>query len=187
MNKAKLIFASVLILLSVNPTIRAATITLDSPGAPVSAAPDMQQNLSNAKVSTNPPWITKCISQSRTSPIVCSMEETLVLRDSGQAVTSVAVWIKPDTREPMITIRVPIGVYLAAGLAIRIDNGKPWSLPIETCDTQGCAAQMQISSELLAALKGGKQFSITFQNAVKKDLVVRLVLNGFTEAFQKIQ
>jgi invasion protein IalB len=47
--------------------------------------------------------------------------------------------------------------------------------------------EMQISADLLAALKSGKRLSITCQNAARNSFVLSLALNNFADAFQKIQ
>jgi invasion protein IalB len=60
-------------------------------------------------------------------------------------------------------------------------------IPLDTCGPQGCFAEMQISPDLLSALKAGKRLSITYQNSAKNNVVVPLVLDNFGESFQKIQ
>jgi invasion protein IalB len=46
---------------------------------------------------------------------------------------------------------------------------------------------MQISSDLLASLKGGKRLSITFQSLAKNNVMLPFVLDNFADAFQKIK
>jgi invasion protein IalB len=87
----------------------------------------------------------------------------------------------------MMAIRVPVGLYLPAGLNLQIDDGKSQAVPLRTCDLQGCYAEMQISADLLAALKGGKRLSIICQNLAEKDIILPLVLDNFADAFQRIQ
>jgi invasion protein IalB len=117
---------------------------------------------------------------------VCSVEETLVLANTGQVVASVGVRTQSHTA-PVIILRVPVGLYLPAGLNIQIDNAKPEPVPLQTCDAQGCYAEMQISPALLAALKRGKRLSIICQNVAKNNVVLPLVLDNFADTFQKIQ
>ncbi len=151
MHKTTLSIASFGVMLFFKPTVHAATLT------PMEAL-----DPSNLKMSTSPAWVSKCVSESRKSPLVCSAEETLVLATTEQVVATVLVRTQSDTQEPVIMIRVPVGLYLPAGLSIQVDDGKPRPVPLQTCDLQGCYAEMQISSDLLAAPKGGKRLSITF-------------------------
>ena len=115
------------------------------------------------------------------------MEETLVLTNTGQLVAAVAVQLQSGKPLPVMTIRVPGGLYIPAGLNLQIDDGKAQVVPLQTCDQQGCYAEMQISADLLAALKSGKRLSITCQNAARNNFVLPLALDSFAGAFQKIQ
>jgi invasion protein IalB len=141
----------------------------------------------NLKTSTNPGWVSKCAGESRNGPAECSMEDTLVLENTGESVAFIVVRTQSDTREPVMTIRVPVGLYLPAGLNIQIDDTKPQPVPLQTCNLQSCFAEMQISSTLLAALKGGKRLSIICQSLAKNKIMLPLALDNFADAFQKIQ
>ena len=115
------------------------------------------------------------------------MEETLVLAKTRQLVASVVVRIQPDTHEPVMRLRVPVGLYLPGGLDLQIDDGKAQQMPLQTCDMQGCYAEMPIGADLLAALKGGKRLSITFQSLPKNNVALPFVLDNFADVFQKIK
>ena len=107
--------------------------------------------------------------------------------NSGQFVAAVAVRLRPDAREPVMTIRIPVGLYLPAGLNINVDDGKPLPVPLQTCDQQGCYGETSLNAAFLAALKGGKRLSLTFQNMAKSNVVLLVPLENFADAFQKIQ
>jgi invasion protein IalB len=115
------------------------------------------------------------------------MEETLVLTNTSQLVAAVAVRLQSGKPQPMMTIRVPGGLYIPAGLNFQIDDGKAQVVPLQTCDQQGCYAEMEIGPDLLAALKSGKQLSITCQNAARNTFVLPSALDNFADAFQKIR
>jgi invasion protein IalB len=132
-------------------------------------------------------WVSKCVSESRQSPVDCSIEQTVVLTNTGQLVASVLVRVPTDTRQPVMMIQVPVGLYLPAGLSLQIDDGKAQPVPLQTCDLKGCYAGMQVSPELIAALKAGKRLTMTFQNMAKTNVAVPLALDNFADAYQKIQ
>lgn len=159
---------------------RAATLTANSPPGSETLTPQ------NLKTSTNPGWASKCMSDTRKGPLVCSVEETLVLANTGQTVAAVSVRIEPGTHETML-IRVPVGLYLPAGLSFQIDDGKPHIAALQTCDVQGCLAEAEIGPPLVNELMGGRQLSIICENAAKSKIVLPLPLDSFAEAFQKIQ
>jgi invasion protein IalB len=115
------------------------------------------------------------------------VEETLVMANTGQFVAAVAVRMRPEAQDPVITVRVPVGLYLPAGLNMTVDNGKPQPIPLQTCDQQGCYGETPLSASFLAALKGGKRLALTFQGMAKNDVMVPVPLANFADALQKIQ
>ena len=149
--------------------------------------PNEGQKTPSLKTSSTPAWVAKCTSESRKGPVACSVEETLILANTGQAVASVIVQVQSSAQQPVMLIRIPVGIYLPAGVIFQIDEGAPKSIPLQTCDGQGCYAEMQISSNVIAALKGGKRFSVSFQNLAKNKIVLPMVIDNFAEVFQKIQ
>jgi invasion protein IalB len=86
----------------------------------------------------------------------------------------------------LMAIRVPVGLYLPAGLSIKVDDGNAQSIPLQTCDLQGCYAETEIGPAMATALKTGKH-SINCQDPSKKQIVLPLTLDGFATAFEKIQ
>jgi invasion protein IalB len=132
-------------------------------------------------------WIARCVSESRQSPVECSMEETVTLTSTGQLLASMLVRVPADTRSPVVVVQVPSGLFLPAGLNLQVDEGKPQPLPLQTCDQKGCYALMPMTADLLASLKSGKRLTITYQNMAKSNVTVPLALDNFAEAYQKIQ
>jgi invasion protein IalB len=132
-------------------------------------------------------WISKCVSESRQSPVECSMEQTVVLTNTGQLLASLLVRVPTDTHQPVMMVQLPVGLYLPAGLNLQVDDGKPQPIPLQTCDVKGCYAGTQISAELIASLKTGKRLTLTFQNLAKNNVVVPIALDNFADAYQRIQ
>src|SRR5262245_441266 len=159
------------------PTPRAQT-------PPPASEPQQTQTFN---VSAGTGWVAKCVSESRQSPVECSMEQTLSLPNTGQLVASVLVRVPADTHQPVMMIQLPVGLYIPAGLSLQIDDGKAQPVPLQTCDLKGCYAGMQVSQELLTSLKSGKRLTMTFQNMAKNNVTVPIPLGNFTDAYQKIQ
>ena len=132
-------------------------------------------------------WLSKCASETRQTPVECSMEQTVVVTSSGQLLASVVIRIPADTRQPVMMVQVPVGLYLPAGLNLQVDDEKPQPLALQTCDLKGCYAGTPVSPEMIKAMKDGKLFKITLQNMAKENISVPLTLANFAEAYQKIQ
>jgi invasion protein IalB len=141
---------------------------------------------SNLKTSTSPGWVSKCVSDSRKGPLLCSVEETIVLANTGQAVATVVVRIQPNVNKVVMTIRAPVGLFLPAGISFQIDDGKSQPAIVQTCDLQGCYAEAEIEPTVLTALQSSKRLLIICQDAAKNKIVLPLPLDGFEGAFQRI-
>ena len=115
------------------------------------------------------------------------MSQTLVMKKSGQVLTRVTFRIAADTKKPEIVVQLPLGVLLAAGATFQVDDNPPQSLSYRTCGKNGCVANSPITPEVLAALRKGKQLTIGFQDLKEKPITVPLSLNGFAEAYDKMQ
>ena len=132
-------------------------------------------------------WISRCVSETRTTAVDCSVEQTAVVSQTGQLVASVAVRVPHDTRQPVMVIQVPVGLFLPAGVNIQVDEGKPLAFPLQTCDLKGCYAGAPLPADTLAAMKTGKKLLVIFQNLQKENIPIPLPLDNFAEAYQRIQ
>jgi invasion protein IalB len=182
---------AVVLALSANPS-SAATLLPPSP-LPISdqlkfaQSADQSRQAAQPTGPSGPGWISRCVSESRKSPVECSTEESLAIASSGQLVATIAIKVQPEEREPIMTFKVPAGLYLPAGLNLQVDDGKPQPIPLQTCDAQGCYGEIHLSSNLIAALKTGKKISLTFQNMAKNQVLLPFPLDNFAEALLKIQ
>jgi invasion protein IalB len=84
-------------------------------------------------------------------------------------------------------VQLPLGLNLPGGAKIQVDDGKATDLQIQTCENRGCYAGTPISSELLAAMKTGKQLKLSFQNLAKETITIPMPLADFAAAYDKIK
>jgi|SRR5690348_14263503 len=146
--------------------------------APAAAAPDNQPAAN---------WASRCASDGRQSGLDCSVEQSIVETKSRQLLMQVVVRVPPDTRKPVLTIQLPLGLFLPAGVTLKFDEGKTDRFDVQTCDQKGCYLQMPVSNEMLQQIGKSKQMSVTFQNLSKQDIGVPVSLNGFMVAYDKIK
>jgi invasion protein IalB len=146
------------------------------------AAPDTE-----AAAPPAPGWTTRCGSAGRTAPLECAMEQSGVLTKTGQLVVLVNVRVPNDTHVPVMLVQLPLGLDLAAGAKLQVDDGKTSDLQLQTCENRGCFASTQIAPDLLAALRAGKQLKLSFQNLSKETITIPLPLTDFAAAYDKIK
>jgi invasion protein IalB len=153
---------------------------------PAALAPE-QQASQTLNLPPGTGWVSRCVSEARQSPMECSMEQTAAPTNTGQVLAAVTVRVPTETHQPVMMVQLPVGLYLPAGLVLQIDESKPQTIPLQTCDLKGCYAGMQINPELLSALKAGKRLTMTFVDVAKHNIAVPLALDNFAETLVKIE
>jgi invasion protein IalB len=131
-------------------------------------------------------WVSRCSSDARASALECLVEVRVVL-PNGQLVAGVTVRVPADTRVPVLMIHIPLGVYLPAGIVLKVDSTEPQTFPLQTCDASGCYAGGQLADDVLGNFLNGKTLSLTFQNLNRQPITVPLGLTGFAAAYLKVE
>ena len=142
-----------------------------------------------ADPNTPPPpgWVARCAAASREAPLECAVEETAVLQKTGQVIVLVNIRVASDTRQPVALVQLPLGLNVPVGGKMQVDEGKAYDLQIQTCEQRGCYASLPIAPDMLAALRGGKQLKVSFQNLGKETITIPMPLTDFAPAYDKIK
>jgi invasion protein IalB len=169
------------------PKAKAAPRTAQS--APVAPAPAAAAEQPAAAAAAAPPpgWAVRCASASREAPLECAMEQTAVLSKTGQTVVSVNIRVPSETHTPEILVQLPLGFSLPGGARFQVDDGKATEMELRTCENRGCYASAQITPDVIAALKAGKQMKVSFQTLNKEAINIPLPLTDFASAYDKIK
>jgi invasion protein IalB len=130
-------------------------------------------------------WRLECTNEGKA--LDCRAFLQAVQRDSNQVVTGVTIRVPPETKKPVMMIQLPLGILVAEPMSIRVDQGNPERLAIQTCTPSGCYAGSPLSDKLLEAMRSGKQLIIAFQNNNKQTVSVDLPLAGFTPVYEKLK
>jgi invasion protein IalB len=134
-----------------------------------------------------PGWVTRCSSLNRQSPLDCAVEQTAVLTRTGQLVVLFSVRVPGNTRQPMAFLQLPLGLSLAQGVKLQVDDGKVLDLPLQTCEAQGCFAAAPIAADLLGEMRRGKQLKVIFQNLSREPITIPMSLAEFSQAYDRVQ
>jgi len=102
--------------------------------------------------------------------------------ESGQPVVA-AVLIEPEG-EPKKVLRVtlPLGMSLAPGTRVIVDNGQPMTGPYVICFNNGCMADYEASGELIGKLKSGKGLVVQGINGSGQPISLVVPLTDFAKA-----
>ena len=92
---------------------------------------------------------------------------------------------KSKKREPYLSIQMPLGVDLRRGAVLRVDKGKEIPVQYLRCTKSGCDASLKLDSNILKALKAGKNLKVGFRPWGRiNTTAVNAPLKGFAKAFK---
>lgn len=152
--------------------------------APAAASAPQQQG---AAANQAPGWIARCFSPARQSPLECTLEQQVVVQQTGQQISFVSIRVPGDTKQPVMMIQLPLGLFLPAGLTLQIDEGKGQVIAIQSCDQRACYVGMPVTPELLDSLKKGQRLNLGMQSMNREPVTIAHPLNDFASQYQKIQ
>ncbi|MEQ8825220.1 MAG: invasion associated locus B family protein [Filomicrobium sp.] len=82
-----------------------------------------------------------------------------------------------------LEVGAPLGLYIPAGIAIKVDEQKATQMQLVDCKAQGCRAVLPLHGDAVKAFKKGSKLAVLFVDSKSgKTLMVNGSLNGFTAA-----
>ena len=132
-------------------------------------------------------WLPQCTSQGRSAPLACRIEQRLVVEETGQAFLTLTVHAAGGDAPPVLAIQTPLGLYLPPGLILRAGDGALLSIPVATCDANGCHATRVLDDSLLATLQAAGTLELVLHTAPNQTLAVPIPLTGFATAYAAIR
>lgn len=126
-------------------------------------------------------WLMRCVTPAD-QPRACEVIQKLQVQGQG-LVATIAVG-RADPKSPMlIVIQVPQGVWLPAGMTLKIgENGKPLALEYKRC-AQVCVAEATLEAATVQSMKSTADAgSFTFQDGAQRDVTLPVSFKGFAPA-----
>lgn len=133
------------------------------------------------------PWDTACSQPQRNAEPDCEMSQMVIVPKSRQVLLRVEIEVPGDGSGTRMVLRLPHGLYLPAGVTLKIDD-EDWSqTEVQTCDGQGCYAGLALDDDVVRRLQRGNQLMVGFQSLSRETVTVPVALKGFTASFAKIR
>jgi invasion protein IalB len=134
------------------------------------------------------PWATQCSAASRKAPLNCTMEQQVVVRETGRPIARISIQVgAAEPRKPAVLLHVPLSLSIGAGITMQIDEAEPLKFDVQTCDANGCYAGSPMTDEMIAALKRGKTLKVGFQGVNREPVSIPFSLVGFTASFEQVE
>jgi len=130
------------------------------------------------------PWTKFCLkSKDQTPKQVCFTGKDARV-ESGMPVVA-AVLIEPqDEPKKILRVTVPLGMQLAHGTRVIIDQNQPLTAPYVVCFTNGCMADYEATPQMVEQLKKGKGLVVQAIAANAQPISVMLPLSDFAKAYE---
>ncbi|WP_150526562.1 invasion associated locus B family protein [Roseibium sediminis] len=129
-------------------------------------------------------WQVTCVPQGEGR--ACQMVQTAAASKGGQAIflLSISRGQEGVSENDFAVMTVPVGVYLAPGIEIRVDNKRPFKVLYEVCDRAGCHAGFKLSGVVLTAFQKGIEAKVRVWTARSKAVEFPVSLRGFSNAYR---
>jgi invasion protein IalB len=104
--------------------------------------------------------------------------------ESGQPVAA-AVLIEPTGQDKkLLRVTLPLGMQLAHGTRLIIDQNQPMTAPYVICFTNGCMADYEANADMIGKMKKGQGLVIQAINATGQPISLVMPLNDFAKAYE---
>jgi len=91
---------------------------------------------------------------------------------------------KPEgDAKPILRATVPLGVQLAHGTRLIVENNPPQQNPYQICFANGCMSDYEATSQLIASLKKGANLIVQAINSDATVMTWKLPLRDFAAAY----
>ncbi len=117
----------------------------------------------------------------------CVLQQRVYLEGADEApVLSFVVQSIPETAEPLVMIRLPLGILVEPGLALRVDEGEVQRIPLHHCRADGCLALFPLPNALRQAMQAGKTLKVSFAQLDGSEVAIPVSLHGVTAGLRAL-
>lgn len=118
---------------------------------------------------------------------VCRIGQRLAAPETGDTLFAITALPAREGGPLVGIVSVPLRGYLAPGIELRVDGGRPFQILYETCDPSGCHAGFPIEGEVLTAFRRGLDARFRVWTAQERPVDVTVSLRGFTRALDALR
>ncbi len=156
------------------------------PAAPAPAAPtapaQQQQAATAPPQLMYSPWLKVCGKGPETNnKQVCVLTKDGRL-ENGMPVAIVQLF-EPEGEAKVLRVTVPLGMQLAHGTRMIIDQGQPAQEPYKICFPVGCMSDYPVTDDMIAKMKKGQTITLQAINMQGTPISLPLPLNDFAKAY----
>ena len=151
------------------------------PAQPLQPAQPQQQAADQPQLMYSP-WMKVCgQGQDTGNKKVCVITKDGRL-ENGMPVAIVQLF-EPEGEPKVLRVTVPLGMQLAHGTRLLIDQQQPTQQPYKICFPVGCMADYPVTDDMIAKMKKGQNIAVQAINMQGTPISLPLPLNDFAKAY----
>jgi invasion protein IalB len=126
-------------------------------------------------------WTLNCNEQTKK----CSITQMLSDAKTGQKIASIIIGNLGPKGETLVFANTPLGIFLPAGIALKVDEQKQISYPLQNCTNDGCHTAFPLDAKLSQSMSEGKAVRLGVMALNQQSITITFNLKGFKEAFSQ--
>lgn len=130
-------------------------------------------------------WAKNCVKNPAGGDI-CFVEQFAITNPQRTMLLHVRVGYLGAEGKPRMVIVTPLGVQLAPGVRLTLDEGEPLLLPYDSCQPSGCLVIADLNQEALQHFIAGTTLTVRYIGGDKGKLDIPIQLKGLGEALKGI-
>jgi invasion protein IalB len=103
--------------------------------------------------------------------------------ENGMPVAVVQLFEPQGEQRKLLRVTVPLGMQLAHGTRVIIDQGSPATAPYTICFPVGCMSDYEVNAATISELKKGKTLTVQAINMQGTPISLPMPLNDFAKAY----
>ncbi|NKB22209.1 MAG: hypothetical protein GKS01_17115 [Alphaproteobacteria bacterium] len=118
----------------------------------------------------------------------CVIFQQLINQKTRRPVLRATLAALGEKKNLGLVVLAPLGIFLASGIAGKVDDGKQFKFIMQRCTQQGCQGALQVSDSLKANLKKGKRLIVAFKpTATGKPVQLAVSLKGVAAGLKALK
>ncbi|WP_237154556.1 invasion associated locus B family protein [Oryzibacter oryziterrae] len=113
----------------------------------------------------------------------CAMVQNVTAEDRDNIGLSVLIVKTVDKKARIMRVLAPLGVYLMAGLGLRIDDKDIGRAGFVRCRARGCYAEVILQDDLINQLSTGQKALFVIYDSPENGIGIPVSLKGFKEGY----
>lgn len=133
---------------------------------------------------THGDWVVICSTEDEKD---CRATLAVVDQESGTLVVHWAVAFRKDEGKYSVRIRLPLGIWMGEGIAIRIGDAHVEGIAITNCDPLGCYVNALLDEPIISTMMSGTSGELVFRGPDRKEIAAPASMTGFETAAKSLR